>query len=1054
MKFKYILLLIVLLSCMGCAYASGNISDEIVVSNVDEEIVCDNESVLKVPDMEYTYLDTGSVNISSSSDDEVVSASVEGHSEANVTFINKTIFVNGLDAGEYSLSVLSKLSGSPVYSKIIVNKYLVDLKPKVTALYYQDNGLIDGYVEVYGENCSFSSFAAEIENEPISNIIVNGSFIYFKNLKTYHNYNLIVNLTENNYRGSARVGLSISPGRTNMTIPDIVFDWGSSGSADVITNASGVLLNDTTFNEFVNIDGKSISVAGLAVGEYDISFVTSDMNYDTVYGTVHVIVNPVESYLYPIDEFEYDWSFGSVSVDYDYAINVSANVVGHEEAFINISDKMISISNLDVGDYILNVSTIPDNNHTSVYQCVAFKINKIDCSIVLNVDNVKYNQKAVVRIFVPDSASGVVNVVFNNRIYLINLTNNEKSVELPLLPVGDYSLFAFYEGDINYNPVNLDLQYFNVSYYTACDLKNKIDNAGNVLTIDEDYIFKSDDEPVNINASIKINFKHHIIDGNGTTGIFNISANNVELSNLVLTNSNGFVINSNGNNTILNNILLNHTSTIGIDADDVNLKNITVFNSLDNVISIKGNGAILEDINIENCKNNPINISGNNSFLKNILFKCVFNDGIIINGDYSVLDNVSIVDSFGNGINVNGCDSKIFNVNLNSNDGIAICVNGSRCNITHICVIQNNGTALIVNGSRCNITHICVRQNNGTALIVNGNNSVIDNAIFSNNSVDESFVVLVNSDNTSILNSIFENNTCMDNIGVKKDLNLVVDLFTQNHGGLSREITRIIDVDVVVDKFDAKILLNVSVDEGIVFCVVDNKTYSSSVSNGSAILELNDLAVGEYNVCVVYNGSENYSKAFAGVNFTIVKQFIGLSASSHVYVVNYNRIFSVVLSSKLSGMSIFFTLNGKNYVQTTNKDGVAVFNLDKVIVSQNILVSFNGDDKYLSSSVNVKITINKEKTSLKVKSKKSFKKNALKKITVTLKNSKNKILKNKWVYLKISAMKVKKVKTNSRGVVIFKLKGKFKVGGYKYSVIYKGDKYFNKSIKKGSFKIK
>lgn len=76
----------------------------------------------------------------------------------------------------------------------------------------------------------------------------------------------------------------------------------------------------------------------------------------------------------------------------------------------------------------------------------------------------------------------------------------------------------------------------------------------NNLDIDEDYVFKADDKPVNINSFVKVNFNNHVIDVNNTGGVFNIIADNVELSNFIVINSNGKIIDSKANNTVLKDI--------------------------------------------------------------------------------------------------------------------------------------------------------------------------------------------------------------------------------------------------------------------------------------------------------------------------------------------------------------------------------------------------------------------------------------------------------------------------------------------------------------------
>ena len=767
-------------------------------------------------------------------------------------------------------------------------------------------------------------------------------------------------------------------GDVELVIPDITYNWGESGSVSVESDAEGILLNDSSYADFVTIKDKTITVTGLAAGEYYISFVTSDPVLDNVYRNAHVTVLPVQSTLNHIDDFSFDWSTGSISVDYSGAFNVTAEVINHTEAVVNISNKLITISGLNVGEYVLNVTTRPDENHTSVSQCVNFKINRINCNVNMTVDSVKYNQRPVVVIDLPDTTTGVFNVVFNNAFYTINLTDKARSVELPLLPVGEYNLFGFWEGDVNYYPVYLSSQFFNISYYTADDLKYKIDNN---LDIMEDYVFKADDKPVNINSSVKVNFNGHIIDANNAGGVFNIIADNVELSNFTVINSNGKIIDSKANNTVLKDI----------------------------------------------------------SFTNN-------NGSINIDGDGAVLSNVDLI----------------------SNSGIGIVLNGNAIKADKVNVLNHKGVLLVINGDNTSLSDSGFTDGIGEVIAVNGANTGISDCSFINNTALNSSVIVIKANNTNITDSVFKDNNVLNVISLDKGLNASVDDFSREHGGVLAEITQINNVTVGVDGFDAVISLNLTALNGTVFTVVNGQLYNAGVLNGTCQLKLVYLPVGDYNITVYYNGTLKYSKASCDVNFTVSKQSVKINAVNSVYVVNYDRTFTVALIPALKGKTVSFTFNGRKYSAKTNKYGVAVFKLKKAVAKDYVIVGFAGDERYLPASKKVKITVGKEKPVLKVNVKKAYKLKGVKKFKVILKDSKNKALKNKWVYIKVSKKsnikkKVKKsnskkkplirAKTNSKGIAVLKVDRKFKISKYNYKVTYKGSNYYQKVVKKGTFKI-
>jgi len=262
--------------------------------------------------------------------------------------------------------------------------------------------------------------------------------------------------------------------------------------------------------------------------------------------------------------------------------------------------------------------------------------------------------------------------------------------------------------------------------------------------------------------------------------------------------------------------------------------------------------------------------------------------------------------------------------------------------------------------------------------------------------------------------------------------------------------------------------VNLTALNGTVYTVVNGQLYNAGVLNGTCQLKLVYLPVGDYNITVYYNGTLKYSKASCDVNFTVSKQSVKINAVNSVYVVNYDRTFTVALIPALEGKTVSFTFNGRKYSAKTNKYGVAVFKLKKAVAKDYVIVGFAGDERYLPASKKVKITVGKEKPVLKVKVKKAYRLKGVKKFKVTLKDSKNKALKNKWVYIKVSKKsnikkKVKKsnskkkppirAKTNSKGIAVLKVDRKFKISEYNYKVTYKGSDYYQKVVKKGTFKI-
>ena len=107
-----------------------------------------------------------------------------------------------------------------------------------------------------------------------------------------------------------------------------------------------------------------------------------------------------------------------------------------------------------------------------------------------------------------------------------------------------------------------------------------------------------------------------------------------------------------------------------------------------------------------------------------------------------------------------------------------------------------------------------------------------------------------------------------------------------------------------------------------------------------------------------------------------------------------------------------------------------------------VKLTFNGNDNYVKSTKNVKVTVRKATPKL-IAAKKIFKTSLkVKNYIVTLKTNQNRAMKSAWVTLNVNK-KLYKVKTNAKGQAIFRINNLAKKGNYKAVVKFAGNKYYN-----------
>ena len=147
----------------------------------------------------------------------------------------------------------------------------------------------------------------------------------------------------------------------------------------------------------------------------------------------------------------------------------------------------------------------------------------------------------------------------------------------------------------------------------------------------------------------------------------------------------------------------------------------------------------------------------------------------------------------------------------------------------------------------------------------------------------------------------------------------------------------------------------------------------------------------------------------------------------------------------LSNKTVFISMSGIStvYKVTTNANGLAIFNFKKVPKTYNLVVSFKGDEDYLSSKVSSKIVISKAATSIVAPTVKSYLTQSTY-LKITLKDSAGNLVSKRKVTVTVGR-KTYKLTTDANGLA--KLKFSNKIRNVKVSIKFKGDKYYFASSK-------
>ena len=163
-------------------------------------------------------------------------------------------------------------------------------------------------------------------------------------------------------------------------------------------------------------------------------------------------------------------------------------------------------------------------------------------------------------------------------------------------------------------------------------------------------------------------------------------------------------------------------------------------------------------------------------------------------------------------------------------------------------------------------------------------------------------------------------------------------------------------------KFGEEAVINIAVPNvslGVATVVVNGKSYNVAIVDEKGVLNIYNLAAGDYNVDVTYLGDNKYLSSTNAANFTVSKvSDYNMTVDIADIVKGENATITVSVPEDGTG-SVIVTINGTDY------KGTVVNGTAKVIIpgldegTYKVVTFYTGDNKYDSMVVNGTITVNK-----------------------------------------------------------------------------------------------
>jgi len=998
-----------------------------------------------------------------------IAAKIDG---VNVTVNGYTIPISGLGAGNYTLSVttIPDDNHNPVNvtSKITVNK--VESTLTVGDIVFDYDGEGSGDVSFTGA----SEVTANVINQPKAVVSVNDNKIFVSGLGAgSYTLNVTTVPDENHTAVTETAGITVNKINSTLTLDDVELDYGDSKNVTVATEgATGITAKIDGAN--VTVNGYTIPISGLGAGNYTLSVTTiPDDNHNPVNVTSKITVNKVESTLNVGDiVFDYDGE-GSGDVSFTGASEVTANVINQPKAVVSVNDNKIFVSGLGAGSYTLNVTTVPDENHTAVTETAGITVNKINSTLTLDDVVLDYGETKNITV-TTEGATGIT-----AKIDGVNVTVSNYTIPISGLSAGNYTLTVTTIADANHNNITKN----------ATITVNKV-NA--TLTVNDVVLDYGETKNITVTTegaagiTAKIDGVNVTVNGY-TIPISGLSAGNYTLTVTTIADKNHNPVTKEANITVnklsTEIILANETLDLKVGDEVPVLANLTPAGAGNLTFTSSNEDLVFVEDNVTIVANSQGQAIITVSFAGNENYTAAENKTITVNVELNDA-SVSVENAT---LNLKVDETSAINATIEP-DTIMLHIKYTSSDDS-VAIVDKNGIVTAVGEGRAIITievgddEIYAKNSTTVTVTVNKINTTADVSIPENITVgDNSTVnVILPADATGNV-TVKVDGEVVDNVPVK-DGNADVTIPSMSAGNHTVEIAYSGDgkydpvnetKDITVSKnditpeitipseieFDDNATIDVKLPDdatGNVTLTVDGKEINTvPVTNGTASVKLPALDAGNHTAEIAYSGDDKYKSASKTTTISIDKDSTKITAADVTATYKVDKYLVITLKDSkgnpLANATVTVDLNTiKNY--TADENGQIKIKVSNLLPkTYDVKITFAGDNKYLGSDATAKVVVKKATPKITAANKmfKTTTKN--KKYTITLKDNTGKPIKNAKVYLKVNG-KTYKATTNSKGKATFKITKLSKTGTFKATVTYKGNKYYNKVTKKVTVKV-
>ena len=727
---------------------------------------------------------------------------------------------------------------------------------------------------------------------------------------------------DNNYNAAvATSSFTVSKVDSTMdvTVNDIVF------GGDLIVDA--VLPDDATGEVVITVNGVDYHVAiengkatgtisGLAAGDYTVA-----IKYvgDDKYVGVEVAENVNVAKAQPV--------LGVVIADVDYGngfvieatltgVNgapLSGNVivtVAGKEYTVKVTDgKGIATGDkLAAGTYAFAAAWAGDDNYNIVTENGDFKVNKIDSSVAVNVNNIKVGEELTITVNVPSDATGDVTVSVDGKEYKVAIENGKAVKTISGLKADDYTVTVKYAGDNNYNAAVA------ASSFTVSKVDSTMDVTVNDIVFGGDLIVDAvlpDDATGEVVITVNgVDYHVAIENGKATGTISGLAAGDYTVA-IKYVGDDKYV----GVEVAENVNVAKAQPVLGVVIADVDYGNgfvieatLTGVNSAplsgNVIVTVAGKEYIVEVTDGKGIFTGDKLAAGTYGFAAAWAGNDNYN-AVVENGDFKVNKIDSTVAVNADDIKVGENVTVTVNVPTDATGDVIIIVDG----VDYTVAIENGKAVKTIADLKANDYTVTVKYSG-------------DNNYNANQNTTEFTVSKISDYNMNITVPEFKE-------GVNSTINVV----------LPKDATGTVTVEI------------------------GGKNYTANVTDGVANVIIPGLGVGDYNITTTYSGDAKYDLMTKKGNITVIPNVnVNLDVSDvEMFYHDGSRLVAKLTDFQgkpIVNATIYFSINGVTYAKTTDANGTASIGLNLESGAYPVIVAYNGSASYSKISKNISVTIN------------------------------------------------------------------------------------------------